>query len=140
MVGTDAVEAVRNNQKVADFRPGANLTAIAATGSLVAIGFAVRGTVPKSAHAGVFAHPPPSPIFFFFLGSESSAVRLGWQGAPGGWPFGCQQGSRERPRVLPRWSEARCWRRESNYQFFFCSPRLPYTLFTPASGARVYVG
>jgi len=40
VVGTDAVEAVRNNQKVADFRPGANPTAIAAAGSLVAIGFA----------------------------------------------------------------------------------------------------
>ncbi|KAI0251084.1 WD40 repeat-like protein [Lactifluus subvellereus] len=39
VVGVDAVEAVRNNQKVADLRPGAIPTAIAATGSVVAIGF-----------------------------------------------------------------------------------------------------
>ncbi|KAH9171396.1 WD40 repeat-like protein [Lactarius sanguifluus] len=43
VLGVDAVEAVRNHQKVADLRPwggGATIpTAIAATGSLVAIGF-----------------------------------------------------------------------------------------------------
>ncbi|KAI0300144.1 WD40 repeat-like protein [Multifurca ochricompacta] len=39
VVGVDTVEAVRNNQKVTDLRPGASPTAIAATGSLVAIGF-----------------------------------------------------------------------------------------------------
>ena len=42
VVGTDAVEAVRNNQKVADFRPAASPTAIAAADSLIAIGFGVR--------------------------------------------------------------------------------------------------
>ncbi|KAI0002600.1 WD40 repeat-like protein [Russula compacta] len=39
VVGVDAVEAARNNQKVADIRPGTSPTAIAAAGSLVAIGF-----------------------------------------------------------------------------------------------------
>jgi len=39
VVGADAVEAVRNNQKVADFRPAASPTAIAAADSLIAIGF-----------------------------------------------------------------------------------------------------
>ncbi|KAH9031687.1 WD40 repeat-like protein [Lactarius pseudohatsudake] len=43
VLGVDAVEAVRNHQKVADLRPwgggATNPTAIAATGSLVAIGF-----------------------------------------------------------------------------------------------------
>jgi len=42
VVGLDAVEAIRNNQKVADLRPwgvATKPTAIAATGSLVAIGF-----------------------------------------------------------------------------------------------------
>jgi len=39
VVGSDAVEAVRHNQKIADFRPGANPTAITAVGSLLAIGF-----------------------------------------------------------------------------------------------------
>jgi WD40 repeat protein len=42
VVGVDAVEAIRNHQKVADLRPSGgatNPTAIAATGSLVAIGF-----------------------------------------------------------------------------------------------------
>jgi len=42
VVGVDAVEAIRNHQKVADLRPwgdATNPTAIAATGSLVAIGF-----------------------------------------------------------------------------------------------------
>lgn len=53
VVGVDGtVEAVRNNQKVAELRPGAggagsassgaSATAIAAAGSLIAIGFAVR--------------------------------------------------------------------------------------------------
>jgi len=42
VVGVDAVEAIRNHQKVADLRPWGSATsptAIAATGSLVAIGF-----------------------------------------------------------------------------------------------------
>ena len=54
VVGVDGtVEAVGNNQKVAELRPGAggassgassgaSATAIAAAGSLIAIGFAVR--------------------------------------------------------------------------------------------------
>jgi hypothetical protein len=50
VVGVDTVEAVRNNQKVAELRPsggasasssGASATAIAAAGSLIAIGFGV---------------------------------------------------------------------------------------------------
>lgn len=50
VVGVEAVEAVRNNQKVAELRTGgaassasggASATAIAATGSLIAIGFGV---------------------------------------------------------------------------------------------------
>lgn len=122
VVGVDSVEAVRNHQKVADLRPwgGATTpTAIAATGSLVAIGFGVSPCMP-----GVRALLTSSPsIFFFFvlsvlwvpswyIGSEGSAVRLGWQDAPGGWPAGRQQRPRERSRVLPRWLEARCRRRK----------------------------
>ncbi len=48
VVGVDTVEAVRNNQKVAELRPGASAsasgasaTAIAAAGSSIAIGFGV---------------------------------------------------------------------------------------------------
>ena len=48
MVGVDTVEAVRNNQKVAELpsggaraSSGASATAIAAAGSLIAIGFGV---------------------------------------------------------------------------------------------------
>jgi hypothetical protein len=68
VVGTDVVEAVRNNQKVADFRPGANPTAIAAAGSLVAIGFAVRSTIPQSPlMPGCLLTLPPPPSFFFFF-------------------------------------------------------------------------
>jgi hypothetical protein len=54
----------------------------------------------------------PHLFIYFFKGSESSAVRLGWQGAPGGWPFGSQQRPRERPRIFSRRPEARCGRRE----------------------------
>ncbi|KAF8483465.1 WD40 repeat-like protein [Russula ochroleuca] len=39
VVGVETVEAIRNNQKVAELRPGASATAITATGSLIAIGF-----------------------------------------------------------------------------------------------------
>ena len=49
MVGLDGVEAIRNHQKVADLRPwgaATNPTAIAATGSLVAIGFGVSPRMP----------------------------------------------------------------------------------------------
>ncbi|KAI0266522.1 WD40 repeat-like protein [Gloeopeniophorella convolvens] len=38
VVEVDAVEAVRDNQKVADLRPGASPTAVAVTGTLVAVG------------------------------------------------------------------------------------------------------
>jgi hypothetical protein len=44
VVGVDNVEAIRNNQKVAELRAGASnasATAIAAAGSLIAIGFGV---------------------------------------------------------------------------------------------------
>jgi hypothetical protein len=64
VVGSDAVEAVRHNQKIADFRPGVNPTAISAVGSLLAIGFGVRNKTGQSAHAGVFAHPRHLSIFF----------------------------------------------------------------------------
>jgi len=49
VVGVDAVEAIRNHQKVADLRPwggSTNPTAIAATDSLVAIGFSVSPCIP----------------------------------------------------------------------------------------------
>jgi hypothetical protein len=125
VVGADTVEAVRNNQKVAELRPGgasasassgASATAIAAAGSLIAIGFGVGWQTKQSAHAGVFAHAPApfyphqitrkknlTPffyIFFFYTGSEGSAVQLGWKVVPGSCNFGSQQGSRERPRVF----------------------------------------
>lgn len=42
VVGAEAVEAVRDNQKVAELRSGgASATAIAAAGSSIAIGFEV---------------------------------------------------------------------------------------------------
>lgn len=79
MVGTDAVEAVRNNQKVADFRPGANPTAIAAAGSLVAIGFAVRGIMPNVRSCRGVCSPSPLPHLFFFF--QDQKVRLyDWDG------------------------------------------------------------
>jgi hypothetical protein len=64
VVGVDTVEAVRNNQKVAELRSGggassgASATAIAAAGSLIAIGSGVGWQTKQSVHAGVFAHTP----------------------------------------------------------------------------------
>jgi hypothetical protein len=65
VVGADAVEAVRNNQKVADFRPGVNPTIIATAGSLLAIGFGVRNTKKSSPlMTGCLLTPH---LFFLFL-------------------------------------------------------------------------
>jgi hypothetical protein len=70
VVGVDTVEAVRNNQKVAELRSGggasrassgASATAIAAAGSLIAIGSGVGWQTKQSVHAGVFAHTPRAP-------------------------------------------------------------------------------
>jgi len=93
VVGTDTVEAVRNNQKVADFRPGANPTAIAAAGSLVAIGFAVRGTMPKVRSCRGVCSPSPLPhLFFFFF-----RIRK----------FGCTTGMARRSGRLAFWKPTR---------------------------------
>jgi hypothetical protein len=92
VVGTDTVEAVRNNQKVTDFRPGANPTAIAAAGSLVAIGFAVRSTIPQSPlMSGCLLTRPPPSFFFFFR------IRK----------FGCTTGMARPSRRLAFWKLTR---------------------------------
>lgn len=56
VAGVEAVEAVRNNQKVAELRPGASATAIAAAGSLIAVGFGVGGKSVR-AYRGVCSPP-----------------------------------------------------------------------------------
>src|SRR6266850_258809 len=65
VVGADAVEAVRNNQKVADFRPGVNPPIIATAGSLLAIGFGGRNQKKKAGRScrGVCSRP----IYFFLV-------------------------------------------------------------------------
>lgn len=67
MLGVDAVEAIRNHQKVADLRPSGatNPTTIAATGSLVAIGFGVSPCMPGVVLCSPHLSSPPS-IFFLF--------------------------------------------------------------------------
>jgi hypothetical protein len=59
------VEAVRNNQKVAELRPGASATAIAAAGSLIAIGFGVGLVKAVRAYRGA----PPGPCSLFYSSS-----------------------------------------------------------------------
>ena len=87
VVGVEAVEAVRNNQKVAELRPaGASASAIAAAGSLVAIGFGV-GCKAVRAHRGVCS-PAPRPAFlvihhdhdFFFLLQDQKVRLYNWDG------------------------------------------------------------
>jgi|SRR6266850_2414343 len=77
VVGADAVEAVRNNQKVADFRPGVNPTIIATAGSLLAIGFGVRNQKKSSPlMPGCLLTP-----HLFFFGLKDQKVRLyDWDG------------------------------------------------------------
>ena len=76
-MGADAVEAVRNNQKVADFRPGVNPTIIATAGSLLAIGFGVRNN-KKAVRScrGVCSHP----IYFFFFFKDQKVRLYDWDG------------------------------------------------------------
>ena len=89
VVGVETVEAVRNNQKVAELRPagGASASAIAAAGSLVAIGFGVRCKAVR-AHRGVCS-PAPRATFlvihhdhdYFFSLLQDQKVRLyNWDG------------------------------------------------------------
>ena len=76
VVGVDTVEAVRNNQKVAELRSGggassassgASATAIAAAGSLIAIGSGVGWLQSSPCMPGCLAHTPraPSSPFLF---------------------------------------------------------------------------
>ena len=129
VVGVDTVEAIRNHQKVADLRPwgdATNPTAIAATGSLVAIGFGVSPRMSGGrALLTLSSFITTVNLFFFwvpswYIGSEGSALRLGWQDAPGGWPVELQRWPREYPRVFARWLEARCGRRK--YPFLPSTP------------------
>ena len=63
VVGVETVEAVRNNQKVAELRPGgASASAIAAVGSLVAIGFGV-GCQSSPRIPGGLLTPGPLPLY-----------------------------------------------------------------------------
>jgi hypothetical protein len=84
VVGADAVEAVRNNQKVADFRPAASPTAIAAADSLIAIGFGVRRKRQSPLIPGGLL--TPSNFIFFRIRK-----------------FGCMIGMAGRSRRLAYW-------------------------------------
>ena len=70
VVGVDTVEAVRNNQKVAELRSGggasASATAIAAAGSLIAIGSGVGWQQSSPCMPGcLLTRPAPSTPFLF---------------------------------------------------------------------------
>jgi hypothetical protein len=70
VVGVDTVEAIRNHQKVADLRPwgdATNPTAIAATGSLVAIGFGVSPCMPGGRAWLTSSFITTVNLFFSFL-------------------------------------------------------------------------
>lgn len=113
VVGVDSVEAVRNNQKVAELRSGggassassgASATAIAAAGSLIAIGSGVGwqqsspcmpgclltrpARLPLLSYSSIINDMNSYRFFFFYTGSEGSAVQLGRKVVPGSRDFG----------------------------------------------------
>jgi hypothetical protein len=112
------VEAVRNNQKVAELRPsggasassGASATAIAAAGSLIAIGFGVgrQQSSPRMpgclltprAFLSSLIHPSSMTsiltVFFYFILIFPRIRR-----------FGCTIGTESRSRKLEFWKLTR---------------------------------
>lgn len=114
------MEAVRSNQRVFELKPKFTPSAVAASGSIVAIGGEVSLFSFELTPGGVI-HPVT------YAGHEGAVVRLGWQGPGGGSDARGQQGCRQRSRIYPGRCIVDCGRCECALAFYDDAPAMTIT-------------